>query len=1086
MIKKNLLTLFFLIFFITIFSKVHVKVLAKTGDCFEYNGLLYTVTDEDKKLAAVGNPNSSNCLTDTSKDEITIPQKCKKPNGTKYKVNEIMDYAFEFCRSIKKISISKNIEKIGNNVFKQCNSLECIDVNRRNKNYCTENGILFSKKKDEIIKCTKNNKEKIYRVPDSVTKINDDAFSNTMLEKLIITKSVNFIGESSLDNCTYLNDIITEPGNKNFCSLDGVLFDINCTTLIKYPIAKPLVRYRMPDTVVNLAKSAFSYCNNLEEVVLSPNLKFINERAFENCEKLNHIIIPENVASIEKFAFANCNGLKSIVIPKNVQTISDCAFANCKNLEHLIIFNGIKSIGNFAFRNCNNLSICFYNMKNTDGISLGTDWSGSSKIYFNSDLCTPDTYNCKITEPKCCVNGIKIYTCKACGKEMHRETIPAKNHDFQKIIQSPTCTQCGFEFNRCKTCGYETPKLKNCDCLGHEFVEEKIEPTCSSEGCIIHKCIRCEERKRIKVLPPTLEHQESDWIVDKEATCTETGRCHTECTKCRKTLKETNIPALGHRYKVCMTTRPTCSSPGIRHYKCLHCGYEYTEPMPLKLPHKKSEWIIVKHPTFFEKGLKHKICTLCKKVLKKEEINPSSDTISLADFFNVSEPTAFYNPSQNTCKACEKEMHRETIPTKNHDFQKIIQSPTCTQCGFEFNRCKTCGYETPKLKNCDCLGHEFVEEKIKPTCSSEGCIIHKCIRCEERKRIKVLPPTLEHQESDWIVDKEATCTETGRCHTECTKCRKTLKETNIPALGHRYKVCMTTRPTCSSPGIRHYKCLHCGYEYTEPMPLKLPHKKSEWIIVKHPTFFEKGLKHKICTLCEKVLKEEEINPSSDAISLADFFNVSEPTAFYNSSQTKENLTEATVVKNKKDMLKTKSSIDCDNFIIEPEKNLHSKNLALKNEEQTNSNDKKASYIPPIYDPPAKDKPVKQDLSNTNLKILSKFNNEFNKTRLQSENNKKTKNIHKSSLNKHYKSYFDKNKVIKRKQNIIVKIQNHSSSKKTTFKCTSPSKKNISKYYTPINHFNTSDCDSHKVLFSLLATSLIVTVLIKKYKISRIK
>ena len=186
------------------------------------------------------------------------------------------------------------------------------------------------------------------------------------------------------------------------------------------------------------------------------------------------------------------------------------------------------------------------------------------------------------------------------------------------------------------------------------------------------------------------------------------------------------------------------------------------------------------------------------------------------------------------------------------------------------------------------------------------------------------------------------------------------------------------------------------------------------------------------------------------------------------------------------MLKTKSSIDCDNFIIEPEKNLHSKNLALKNEEQTNSNDKKASYIPPIYDPPAKDKPVKQDLSNTNLKILSKFNNEFNKTRLQSENNKKTKNIHKSSLNKHYKSYFDKNKVIKRKQKIIVKIQNHSSSKKTTFKCTSPSKKNISKYYTPINHFNTSDCDSHKILFSLLATSLIVTVLIKKYKISRIK
>lgn len=100
-----------------------------------------------------------------SLQEVTIPQNI-------YKIGE---YAFSSCSELKKVTISKGVGIIGDCAFFNCyaleeikipesvttisrqvfsydSSLKKIDVDDNNKNYCSKDGVLYSKDKKELIK----------------------------------------------------------------------------------------------------------------------------------------------------------------------------------------------------------------------------------------------------------------------------------------------------------------------------------------------------------------------------------------------------------------------------------------------------------------------------------------------------------------------------------------------------------------------------------------------------------------------------------------------------------------------------------------------------------------------------------------------------------------------------------------------------------------------------------------------------------------------------------------------------------------------------------------------------------------------
>ena len=88
--------------------------------------------------------------------------------------------------------------------------------------------------------------------------------------------------------------------------------------------------------VYAIGYSAFSGCENLQEVVLPPSLSEILDYAFDDCSNLKSIDF-SNVSMIENFAFKGCSSLSNVYIPSTVNYIGRGVFADCSNLSKIVV-----------------------------------------------------------------------------------------------------------------------------------------------------------------------------------------------------------------------------------------------------------------------------------------------------------------------------------------------------------------------------------------------------------------------------------------------------------------------------------------------------------------------------------------------------------------------------------------------------------------------------------------------------------------------------------------------------------------------------------------------------------------------------
>lgn len=105
------------------------------------------------------------------------------------------------------------------------------------------------------------------KLPNSLTLIYNDAFSNcTSLASVIIPDSVTSIGDDAFLGCISLKSIEISDNNKNYSSVDGVLFNKNKSVLVIYPAGKTDSVYSIPNSVTSIGNSAFSGCDNLKNI----------------------------------------------------------------------------------------------------------------------------------------------------------------------------------------------------------------------------------------------------------------------------------------------------------------------------------------------------------------------------------------------------------------------------------------------------------------------------------------------------------------------------------------------------------------------------------------------------------------------------------------------------------------------------------------------------------------------------------------------------------------------------------------------------------------------------------------------------
>ncbi len=261
-----------------------------------------------------------------SLEEITIPAT----------VNTIDEMTFSNCNSLKKVTLRDGITEIKRDAFYNCTSLESLNipasvtsisdsgsivscclalkeitVDGNNPNYCSDNGMLFSKDKTVLYTYPPAKSGEIYTVPDYVKTILDCAFRDcSNLVELTIPDTVENLG--TIWSC------------------------------------KSLKKVKLPDNLTEIRGYCLYECSSLESIEIPENVVSIGVFAFYGCSSMKNIVIPDKVEVVQRYAFKHCTSVKDVQIGSGLKTIEDEAFTNCSSLKCIYIPNNVTKIGDFA------------------------------------------------------------------------------------------------------------------------------------------------------------------------------------------------------------------------------------------------------------------------------------------------------------------------------------------------------------------------------------------------------------------------------------------------------------------------------------------------------------------------------------------------------------------------------------------------------------------------------------------------------------------------------------------------------------------------------------------------------------------
>lgn len=227
-------------------------------------------------------------------EELTVPES----------IVTIESGAFYKCYSLKKIKISESVRYIEDNVFFRCPLLKEINVDEKNKNYCDIEGVLFNKGKNILLAYPEGREKKSYTIPDSVEKIENDAFGYNCkyLKEITFSKNIKKIGNNPFSLYSNLKNIFVDDSNQNYTSKNGILYNKDMTVLIVYPNNRNEKEYVIPSSVNRIESFSFCYKNSLQYIVISKNTNSIgNGDVFVN----DVILKVEKGSKAEKYAIEN-------------------------------------------------------------------------------------------------------------------------------------------------------------------------------------------------------------------------------------------------------------------------------------------------------------------------------------------------------------------------------------------------------------------------------------------------------------------------------------------------------------------------------------------------------------------------------------------------------------------------------------------------------------------------------------------------------------------------------------------------------------------------------------------------------------
>ena len=360
-------------------------------------------------------------------------------------VTDIGKYAFYDCRKLESVEFPSTLKNIDNCLFNYCDKLKSITVDSKNKNFCSKDGVMYTKDYRELLYCPQtktsvtipdgveyigfqsfqNSQITGVTLPDSVTAICGDAFRASKIKSINIPRKVDFLGQGALGYCDDLESITVDSKNQCFSAAGGVLYNKDKTELVKCPQKKKSIT--IPNTVRSIRAEACEY-SRIESLTLPDKLTGIGDYAFYACTKLKTVKLPNSVSSLGGFAFSNCTGITSITIPSSMKSVSGYVFRDCNGLTSAVISYGVETIGVQAFAGCTKLRSVTLPASVT---ALGTTGHGFVFLGCKSLESVRHRHHTK--------NDAERGTDERCDRDRYRLAYPPESHQSnnrQKFVRS--------------------------------------------------------------------------------------------------------------------------------------------------------------------------------------------------------------------------------------------------------------------------------------------------------------------------------------------------------------------------------------------------------------------------------------------------------------------------------------------------------------------------------------------------------------------------------------------------------------------------------------------------------------------------
>ncbi len=236
--------------------------------------------DEGKLLERVVFGSGTKCITRMSFSSCGLLTDIVFNDG----LEELSNDAFYSCHSLKTVYLPAGLRAIENHPFRNCENLTAFKVSEDNPYLCEIDGVVFTRDKKTLLLFPSGRKGE-YVIPEGTEKINDGAFMNSMIERVVVPGTVK---EADFFDARKLKELVLCEGVEKIC------------------------------------ESAFYDCC-IDKLILPSTIREIGDRAFQDTG-IKEVVLPEGVRKIGNEAFFN----QKVYVPASVTEIGEDAFDYCK------------------------------------------------------------------------------------------------------------------------------------------------------------------------------------------------------------------------------------------------------------------------------------------------------------------------------------------------------------------------------------------------------------------------------------------------------------------------------------------------------------------------------------------------------------------------------------------------------------------------------------------------------------------------------------------------------------------------------------------------------------------------------------